>query len=68
MLSVAWRHMGPPGGPPLAHGPTRIPGVHGRAWALGHMANYLLARASMAACGRALMTWHGKVCMARMAP
>ena len=69
MLSqVAWRHMGPPGGPPLAHGPARVPGVHGRAWALGQMANYLLAPASMAACGHALMTWHGKVCMARMAP
>ena len=52
----------------LAHKLARVLGVPGRTCALGHMAHYQLARASMAACGHALRTWHGNVCMARVAP
>ena len=56
MLSrVAWIHMELHGGPPLARGPMCVSGVHGRTWALGHMAYYLLAGASMAARAHALM-------------
>ena len=61
--ALHWRHAGPHTGPPLTHGPCRVLGVHGCSWALGHMACYLLARASMAACGHAPMAWHGKVCI-----